>query len=62
LAGVTDRAPPPRATSGQLLLPVQGVQCLASMTLFTQRVNVVRIAMACFPLCPLRLCGSRCRI
>jgi hypothetical protein len=26
----------------------KGVQCLASMTLFTPGVNVVRIAVACF--------------
>jgi hypothetical protein len=40
----------------------KGVQCLASMTLFSRRVNIARIAISYFPLCPLRLCGSKCRI
>ena len=40
----------------------KGVQCLASMTTFTPGVNIVRIAIYRFPSCPLRLCGSKCRI
>jgi hypothetical protein len=40
----------------------KGVQCLSSMTLFIQRVNIAHIAMSRFSLRPLRLCGSKCRI
>jgi hypothetical protein len=40
----------------------KGVQCLASMTLFTLGVNIVRIGISCFPSRPFHLCGSKCRI